>query len=139
MARRNISGKPRLDPADLVCHRRSRRAAGIKAGILQEQNSVTSLAHAGHGFSRHFRRYRKVHLATDYKQRTPGSLLTGSVPGEEFLHKPIVLPTRFEHSARELRLCLSSAGLRDMLVRRKRLLLQHVAHLKLSINGFDVR
>src|SRR5713226_4920731 len=108
IARRNISGKPRLDPADLVCHRRSHRAAGIKAGILQEQNSVSLLAHASHGFFRHVRRYGRVHLATDYKERAPGSLLSRSVPGEKFPYEPIVLPIPSEHFAGELRLRLSS-------------------------------
>ena len=50
-----------------------------------------------------------------------GRFLTGSVPAEKFLDELIVLPTRFEHFAGELRLCFSSTGLRDTLVSRKSL------------------
>src|SRR6266481_9419827 len=134
-----MAGKPRLDPTDLVCDRRSHHAAGIEARILQKKYSASLLTHAGHGFFRHVRRYGRVHLATDYKQRASGSLLTGSVSAEKLVYEPIVLPTRFEHSGRELRPCFSSAGLRDPLVGRKRLFLQHVAYPELRIERFDGR
>ena len=84
IARRNVSGKPRLDPAELVCHRRSHRAAGIEIRILQKKDSVSLLAHAGHGFFRDFRRYGKVGLAADHEERAVGRLLSGSVPAEKF-------------------------------------------------------
>src|SRR5271157_3985189 len=80
VARGNMAGKPGLDPTELVCDRRSHHAASIKIRILQKKDSVPLLAHAGHGFSRHFRRYSNVRLATDHEERAVGSLLTGRVP-----------------------------------------------------------
>src|SRR5712691_2275925 len=120
IARRNIAGKPCLDPTDLVCDRRSHHAAGIEIRILQKKDSAALLAHAGHGFSRHFCWYGSVRLATDHEEWAAGWLLAGSVPGEKFLYEPIALPTRFKHAVCELRLRFSSTGLRDTLVRRIR-------------------
>src|SRR5260370_35803234 len=74
ITRRNIAGKPRLDPADLVCDRRSHHAAGIEAGILQKEYSASLLTHAGHGSFRHVRRYGRGHLPTDYNKTRPGAV-----------------------------------------------------------------
>src|SRR6266852_7952351 len=124
IARRNIAGKPCLDPTDLVCDRRSHHAAGIEIRILQKKDSASLLAHAGHGFARHLCRYGRVRFAADHEEWAMGRLLAGSVSAEKFRYEPIALPTRFEHAVRELRLCFSSTGLRDTLVRRKRRVFQ---------------
>src|SRR6266849_6448256 len=118
IARRNIAGKPCLDPTDLVCDRRAHHATGIAIRILQKKDSVSLLAHAGHSSSRHFCWDGRVRLATNYQQWAVGRLLAGSISAEKFPDEPIALPPRFEHAVCELRLGFSSTGLRDTLVCR---------------------
>src|SRR5713101_5380478 len=98
IARRNIAGKPCLDPTNLVCDRRSHHAAGIEIRILQKKDSASLPAHAGHGFARHFCRYGRVRLTADHEERAVGRLLAGSVPAEKFLYEPIILPTLLQDS-----------------------------------------
>jgi len=117
-----MARKPCLDPTDLFCDRSFHHAAaGIDIRILQKKDSASLLAHAGHGFLRDIRQHSRVRFATDHEERAVGPLLTGRVPAEKVLQKLIALPPRFEHFACELRLCFSSTGLRDALVRRQRL------------------
>src|SRR6202163_1180215 len=137
IARRNIAGKSCLDPTDLVGDRRSHHAAGIQIWILQKKDSASVVAHAGHGFPRHFCRCGRVRLAADHEEWAVGRLWARSVPAEKFLYEPIILPTRFKHVLCELRLCFSSTGLRDTPVRGKRRVFQHVAHLELRIQRLD--